>query len=381
MQGPSTVIQTYNLFLNTDDGVFDSDNYDFQLGNNSINTYSQSQFIRLSLLNFNMYKTFTDVNQNNHGLVLRTVLGTVNLPILIDDQNYASIRDLAVNLATGFNIAVQADPALAVLFGVTTITNILPLAGTGVNGTTNNIIGFTLNTTNPHGFTQVDINNGNFGLQAVIDPQNLTGGLPLGVRPGGDCGLLVGCDRVASTVLSSCFTIDTSGANTLIFLGQYPAQRFTEPNIYFRINPAPLVFATNTFSAPLTTNGDNLLNQATILAEIKIDAEMIQFTPTADRMFFGDYHQKSLNHLQIRLTDSRNRPLTEFGPNQTTLGNRQYTCTIRVDIMQGTAQGEIPQAMAPTAKSIGAHNLSARFDSNVLISNTQGNDGKRYGYS
>jgi len=374
----ATVVQTYNLFLNTDDGQFDSDNYDFQLGNNSINTYSQSQFIRLTLLNFNMYKNWTDVNPYNHGLVFRTALGLVNFPVLIDDQNYSSIRDLAVNLSASVDVALTtAFPA----FGAITVSNTLPLPGTGITGTTNNIIGFTLTTTNPHGITQPDTQNGNFALQAVIDPQNLPGGAPIGVTDGGDCGLLVGIDRVASTTLTSCFTITVTGPNTLVFLGVYPAQRFTEPNIYMRINPAPLTFATNTFSAPLNIIGDNLLNQSTILAEIKIDAEMIQYSPTSNIQFFGDYHQKALNHLQIRLTDSRNRTLPITGPLQTTLGNRQYTCTLRVDVLEGVAHGEIPANMAPMATRENLNRLPARFDSNVLISNVQGNGGKRFGFS
>jgi len=374
------VIQTYNLFLNSDDGKLNGQNYDFQLGNNSINTHANGQYIRLTLINFNMYKNWTDVNSVNHGLVLRLSAGAVNLPVLIDDQNYANLRDLATNLSTGLLLAVQANATLVALFGATTISNILPLAGTGINGTSNNIIGFTLNTTNPHGFTQADITGGNFSLQSVIDPQNLTGGTPLGVAVGADSGLLCGIDRTPATTLASGFNIATSSPNTLVFLANYPAQRFTEPNVYIRVSPTPQVFASNMFNIPLDTIGDNPLNPTNILAEIRIDTEMIQYTPQAERQYFANMYQKQMNHLQVALTDSRNRALPLFGTNQATLGNRHFTATIRVDIMEDTAHGERP--MATQASSENKNTLPARFDSNVLISTkslTSGY-GKKFGY-
>lgn len=189
-----------------------------------------------------------------------------------------------------------------------------------------------------------------------------------------------GIDRTPATTLTSSFTIATAGANTLVFKALYPAQRFTEPNVYIRVSPTPMVFANNMFNIPLDTLGDNPLNPTNILAEIRIDTEMVQYTPQAERQFFANMYQKQMNHLQVALTDSRNRALPIFGVNQPTLGNRHFTATIRVDIMEDTAHGETP--LAPQASRENKNTLPARFDSNVLISQKNGEPGygRKFGY-
>ena len=365
------VIESYNLFLNSDDGKENGQNYDFQLGNNSINTRGQGQYIRLSLMNFNMVKTWTNVNPVNHGIVLRTATGNTNYPIILNDYNYNTVRDIATNLSASFKAVIDGSP-FAGTFGATTITNILPPSGTGIGGTTDNIIGFTMNTTNNHGIVAGDLTNGNFGLQSVIDPANLPGGIPAGVEAGGDSGLLLGIDRTPATTLTTSFNIDISDPKKIVVLGQYPAQRYTEPNVYMRVNPAPQVFSSEMFSKPLDTIGDNQLNPSSILAEMRIDTEIVQYEPSNDRQYFANMYQKTLTHFRIALTDSRNRALPLFGVNQPTLGNRHFTATIRVDIIQDSAYGEnpdiIPESLFVKSK------VPARLDSNVLIYQKNGRD-------
>ena len=70
VQVTEAIVESYNIFLNSDDGKTNGQNYDFQFGNNAIVTRDKSQFIRLSLINFNMYKNWTDVNPFNDGLIL-----------------------------------------------------------------------------------------------------------------------------------------------------------------------------------------------------------------------------------------------------------------------------------------------------------------------
>ena len=365
------VVESYNLFLNSDDGKENGQSYDFQLGNNSINTRGQGQYIRLTLINFNMMKNWTDVNPVNHGIVLRTNAGNSNFPIILNDYNYSTVRDIATNLAASFKAVIDGGALAGV--GATTITNILPTAGTGISGTTDNIIGFTLNTTNNHGLTAADLLDGTFALQSVIDPANLPGGVPAGVEPGADSGLLLGIDRTAASFLATSFNIDvTSDAKKIIVLGQYPAQRYTEPNVYMRVNPTPQVFATEQFEKPLDTIGENQVNPSSILAEMRIDTEIVQYEPNNDRQYFANLYQKTLTHFRIDLTDSRRRELPIFGVNQTTKGNRHFTATVRIDIIQDTAYGEnpdiIPESLYVKSK------VPARFDSNVLIYQKNGRD-------
>ena len=59
------IIETYNIFLNSDDAINNGQNYDFAFGNNIIQTRNKAQSIRLSVSNFNMVKTWVNVNIAN----------------------------------------------------------------------------------------------------------------------------------------------------------------------------------------------------------------------------------------------------------------------------------------------------------------------------
>jgi len=378
VQVTEAIVESYNIFLNSDDGKTNGQNYDFQFGNNAIVTRDKSQFIRLSLINFNMYKNWTDVNPFNDGLILLSAAGAVQTPVLLGNQNYAVLRDLAKNWADNTAVAVAAVfPA----FGAIAVTSWTPNAGTGINGTTNNICSFLLTTTNPHGLVPADVAAGNFSMQSCIDPQTFAPA-PAGVEPGGDSALLLGGDRVGSTILAGSYDITFPSATTINISGRYPGQRSSEPNVYVRVNPASQVFASEMFDHPLTLTLESNLNPSTILGEIKVDTELVQYNPTSPREFFLNMYQKAINHLQVRLTDSRNRQLPTFGvgalgstPAQCTTGNRNFTMTIRVDIVAGIAHGE---AAPNVAIGHAAHTLPARFDSNLLIN--MGNPPGKSGY-
>ena len=335
------VVETYNIFLNSDDAINNGQNYDFQFGNNIVQTRNKAQSIRLSVSNFNMVKTWCNVNQYNNGLILRSALGFA-YPFNVPISNYASINNLAIALAIATATAVQFTFAA---FGAVTHTLLAPLT-TGINTTETNQIQFQLNTANPHGLVAADLINGNFALQTIIDPQNIAG-FPWPFVPGsaqtigGDSGLLLGTYRLPSTSLLSSFVVLITGPNTIFVTSPYPAQRFTEPNVYIRANPSPLVLASEGFDAPLRINQDNALNPSTILAEIRVDTEMVQFEPPNDRQFFAIFNQPTLGHIQVSLTDSRGRPLPLFNADQETIGNRNFTITLRVDILEKAAYSEI----------------------------------------
>ena len=105
-EGGETIIESYNLFLNSDDATQNGQLYDFQFGNNTISTRNKEQFIRFTLTNFNMYKNWTDVNQNNQGLVLRSAAGATSTAVVIPNQNYATLHDLSVSLGNSVSTAV-----------------------------------------------------------------------------------------------------------------------------------------------------------------------------------------------------------------------------------------------------------------------------------
>ena len=289
-----TVVETYNIFLNSDDAINNGQAYDFQFAYNLAN------------------------------------------------QNVADLRDLATNFGNATAVAVNFnEPG----WGGVTSTVLGPVAGIGSTGT--NQISIVLTTINPHGLVPADLTNGNFAIQCVIDPQNLPGWpftIPSGNQTptiGGDSGLLLGANRLPSTALNSSFLVLISSATTITIVGLFPAQRFTEPNVYIRVNPTPLVLASEGFAQPLQLNQDNALNPSQILAEIRVDTEMVQYEPPNDRQFFAIFNQPTLGHLQVNLTDSRSRPIPLFNVGQETTGNHNFTLTLRVDILQKAAYSEI----------------------------------------
>ena len=363
-----TIVESYNLFLNSDDLAYDGQNYDFQFGTNGIKTRDQSQFIRLTLLNFNMYKNWTDVNSTNQSLVIRTNGGATNFPVVIQAQNYSTLYDLGLNLTTAI-VTTLNTPAFQAVYLWGAVTGVLnnPLAGTGISGTSNNTFDITFTTTNPHG--SPNTLNGDFCLQSVIDPENLPGGIT-GVASGGDSGNLVGMRRTFATDLVQGINITYPTPNTINFAFLYPAQRSTEPNVYIRANPTPQVFASEAFETIPSTGTKNSLNPTNIIAEIKIDTELVQYEPTADKQYFANMYQKALNHLQLRLTDSKNRDLPITDLSQPYSGNRHFTVALRIDIVEAVSYGEMTKNLIKeTVKSV-----SARFE-NLLINQKMGKPG------
>ena len=365
-----TIVESYNLFLNSDEFVYDGQNYDFQFGTNGVKTRDQSQYIRLTLLNFNMYKNWTDVNSYNQTLVLRTNAGNTNFPVEIEALNYASLHDLGINLTTAF-VTTMNTPAFQAVYAWGTVSGVLnaPAAGTGITGTTDNIFDMTFTTTNPHGSPSTI--TGDFNVQAVIDPENIPGGAPANTAPGADVGNLVGINRSFANDLVTNVVITYPTATTINMRFLYPAQRSTEPNVYIRANPTPQVFASAAFEAPATAITQNALNPSNIIAEIKIDAEFVQYEPTSDKHYFANMYQKSLNHLQLRLTDSRNRPIPFTNIDQLFRGNRFFTAVFRIDIVEAVAYGEIDNKnlIQEAVKSV-----SARFE-NLLVNQKWGKPG------
>jgi len=355
------IVESYNLFLNTDDATRDGQNYNFEFGNNALMTRNKDQYIRLTLLNFNMYKNWTDVNSYNSGLMVKK--GGVYAPVTIAHQNYASLHDLAT--AFGNALLPAIDTVLGGTASTLTGTATLPPASAGIAGTSANIISVTINKA-AHGVTQANVTSGDFQLAAIIDPANDANLAGLGLLQGADAALLLGGDRIAAGSTDQSFIVTIVDVDTIKVTAKYPGQRSSEPNIYLRINPAPQIFASEAFQTPLTTSGENRLNPSTILAEVKIDTEFVQYNPQSDKEFFINMYQPAINHFNIQLTDSRNRPLP-FLTGQEIKGNRFFTATLRVDIVQDVAYGQASAAHIQIP-----HKFPARFDSNLLEKHKNG---------
>ena len=274
------IVETHNLFIDTSTANKESNSRgdDFQL---HLNTQSvdadRNQFIRLTLNDFSMYKTWTDVNDNNKTIIIDD--GTGDRKVALTKQNYETLYDLALNFANLIGTDIITNSSAASF----TITGLTPAATTGINGTADNIIRFTINTNIAHGLTQY--------LIQLFEEE-------------GDSFALLGGNRIYG-------------------------------------------------STPSTENS--------------LKTEFCTYTSNTGREYYLDLHQKHLNNIKLSLTDQHSRRIgrrpasfsskTASGLNnqdaveQSTLGNLNFSCVLRVDIVSGgpinetnfqTTQPQIP---------------------------------------
>ena len=148
-----------------------------------------------------MYTNFYMVNINNCRFRLTDDAAATEL--LLTQQNYKNVADVAENFATAIAAQLSTDA------GVTcTPADITPASGTALNATSNRIISFDLDFASPHSFTV-------FRVQCFGEV--------------GDSYALLGGNRIddpASTASSfKCEIVSTTKLRLTAF---YPGQRSTE---------------------------------------------------------------------------------------------------------------------------------------------------------
>ena len=305
------ITSSYNLFVDSSTGhnaQSKGDDYIVNLQDAGVHA-GEGEHIRMSLTNFSMAKNFTDVNDNNNEFRLKTVnsnpANSIDAVVKLDKRNYTSVTDIATNFAD----KVQGLIAPGDNTAHTDMEDIVH----------NNIIVFTCNTANNH-----NINSALIQFNSDIS----------------DSYALLGGDRVKTgdnTTSSVIVQIVSPKKFKVICL--YPAQRSTMPFVYVR---APGVLNTNIETQGLRNSSDNHnsdVAHSDILGRAVVESnEWVQFTAQSERDFFIDIHQKQLNVLRLRLTDSKNRLIGRRGggdtalgiaPNQSTLGNLSFSAGAR----------------------------------------------------
>ena len=315
------ITSSYNLFVDSSTGhntQTKGDDYIVNLQDAGVHA-GEGEHIRMSLSNFSMAKNFTDVNETNNEFRFKTVNSTgadsFDVNLKLDNRNYTNVTDLATNFAD--KIRAQLASAIAAATEAAAHTD----TSTIVN---DNIITFTVNTTGNHGLTSALIQ-----FNADIS----------------DSYALLGGDRVKTgdnTTPSVNVAIPT--ATSVKVTCKYPAQRSTMPFVYVR---APGVLNTNIETQGLRNSSDNHnsdVAHSDILGRAVVESnEWVQFTAQSERDFFIEIHQKQLNVLRLRLTDSKNRSIgrrggtntaTGTGTEQSTLGNLSFSAVLRFDIIK-----------------------------------------------
>ena len=347
------------MFIDSTSGSGQGDEFNLELGANMLQA-QDGQFMRLTLVNFNMYNNLYRVNNTNNKFRVVSRYGAaedvsqiLGLSTLhsIYPQNYKSCGDLALNFALTVQAQVQADARIAsgnnalttTLSGINTV-DVQPHRNDGFSSTGDRILQFKITTSVPHTLTSVKIEC----LERLGESWMLLGGDRLVDQ------YLVGTNTLGPGALGENSLISTITANEIIIQGRYPMQRSTSPQVYLRCDVPNDNIETASLNKVVRSgvnfDGDSSLS-SNILGVFQLQHEFAHYDLLGDE-FFLNLRSKRLSHLRLTLTDSKNRKLTHAvssgDDNQSTLGNLSFSCVIRVD----TVQANIPRQLQVTPQPL-----------------------------
>jgi hypothetical protein len=334
-------IKDVNILVDTRSSVY-GDNFDVNLGEKPI-IADNTQFIRMNLTYFSMYNNLYGINSNN-GKFIVDVSGKYirNVSSNITYQNYYSIHEIASEFAV--KLGLICENATDKLFRVKEIKNTILnkftpfLVGTEVDSTAarathdgNHLLDITLEAVD--GSDNV-INHGISDFKIFFGDSDLY--------------LIVGGIKDMNTRISLLdVTINTRDIN---IRGYFPMQRVSDTNIYLRCNEI-----SNSFASTVSIYGDNAELDthhytSDILAIFNSDSEIIEYV-NSNNIFSADLKRKQLQTFNLRLTDSKNRPLVKPVPEgtaagltdgsgnfisnfQNTRGNLNFKALLNIEVLQ-----------------------------------------------
>jgi hypothetical protein len=357
------IVNTYNLFIDTSRGhSADSqgDNFHLNLGHAGV-VCDAGQYIRMTLNNFSMHKTFSDINETNNSF--RLIINNTGPPIVgnLTERNNTTLTALAEDFRTQIKAALQQAPGIGAAI-ITDAGSVKPNSQT-IGGDTDYIISFLLS----------------YDLPASR-PNTVTCQFLL---EQGDSNEILGGDRIENSADTTTPSIDIKlvNANLLEVKCRYPAQRQTIDFVYLRCLGIPNTSIETLGLTSPTESHTTDTTDSTILAKIPVQTEYCTYDAQSGREFFMNIRQKNISNLRLHLTDRHNRPLarqfnsssktaTGSGVAQSTLGNLSFNAVVRFDIIQ---QRHIKELETEPVQQITA----SRFE-NVLSQPKFGRD--QYGY-
>lgn len=332
----SDIVNSFNIFVDTDriNQLHASDTGD------SINIHLEGQtieardgeLIRVTLVNFTMFNNLYMVDDNNNDFHIASKVSGGSYvqsgALTIESKNYQTLADLANAFADSL---VTYITSLS-LTGVTSVskTSVAPI-GSAMGSTSNRLLDITL-TTNGAAHNLAELN--------------------IQTRTTSDSFLLLGSERVlGGSNTDQSFKVTLSGS-TIRIQGYFPMQRMTDPFVYLRCENNQNGLEMNVLS-PSGASGVDVLN-SNVLAKLFRDVEFVSYSANTGTEYFMNLQQRKLASLRLFLTDHRGRRLgrtetksaskTAAGlrksdgtfekDTQSTLGNLNFTCVLKVDIIK-----------------------------------------------
>jgi len=323
----ATIVQSYNMFLNTERNLSaDStgDDVALPLGQSPI-VAGTDQFIRLTLTEFAMSKSFHDVNSLNNTFSIRDAGGVEQVVLL--PSNYSSDFKL---FSDADNFQKPILDALNSLVGGGLTTTFTLNNPTGASND-NNILSFTVTYSGAHGYaTDADVPK----IQSYVSQ--------------GRAYTLLGGKRIVSDADTTSATMtgvrgDAAGANlttTITYTGFYDATYFTSSHMYVRINEQNSNLGTSSLNSKREDTQRTQMSSTKVLGIIPIDTGYARYVASSENVFFTDIQSKQVAQMRVSITDALGNKFPLIAPDQDTLGNRYFTAVIRIDIYQYPGGGQ-----------------------------------------
>lgn len=392
------VVNTFNLFIDSErasivgDANSKGDELSIQFEGSTI-IAGDGELIRLTLTNFDMFNNFYQIDRHcsefnvkinaltattprlphknygtpadivfEFGKIIADAVLAANVPTtvthiqIVDIQNVVEDFGSPAVFPTGY---LAAHASLAVKF-LPTALNKIPLGGTS-----NKLLDITFEcrsddiTPVAHSLTSLKITT----RQDKGDTYVILGG-ERHDDPYADAQLTQSGSSLKVTLTGGTLTTGQFRVQ-----GYFPIQRMAEPFVYLRCNLSQTGgLETAGLSTDLITKSTNNsdITVSNILGKFRRDTEFISYTSFGDNEFFINLQQRKLSSMKLTLTDSKGRAIgqptnggtgaglqtgidTFASTKQDTLGNLNFSATIRVDIIHMNTISKLETAPLPLA--------------------------------
>ena len=296
------IIDSFNIYTCSDRGEENpsstGDVFELNMNNSKIDI-QKGQFFRLSLVNFSMFKPFTNINNTNDRFLLRTVDVNTNTAnngeVTIQHGNYKTVNSImkAFSKALRDELLIRAQAANSTATDCD-ISDKQPASDVTAEGDSDNIISFTLNfkDTNKndtaHNLADTSIycydrfatgaSNAHqiLGAKRIRGLPEVVGGVPLGDKS---------------------YEIEdgahTGGSTNITVKGIFGAQRLSEPFVYLRtsLGNSTKNLETSSLSDAVATRANvSHVHSSNIFAKIPIDVEFCHFGSQHGNEYFMNLH-------------------------------------------------------------------------------------------
>lgn len=340
------IIDSFNIYTCSDRGEENpsstGDEFELNMNNSKIDI-QKGQFFRLSLVNFNMFKPFTNINSTNDRFLLHTTHQGVanNGEVTIPHGNYKTVNSIMTVFAKALRdqLLVRAQAAGSAATQCD-ISDKEPGSDVTAEGDSDNIISFNIKFKDGNG---ADVAHNLADVSIFCYDRYATGA--------SDAHQILGAKRIRGfpeVVFGvpqggESYIVDNTNPNTLKFTGFFGAKRLSEPFIYLRtsLGNSTKNLETSSLSDAVATRANvSHVHSSNIFAKIPVDVEFCHFGSQHGNEYFMNLHNlRHLTNIKFYLTNSHGLPLSRMITNNQE-PKMDFTMVLKVDIVEKNAPNE-----------------------------------------